>query len=288
MNTVILQFQKTGRPRLLYREKTKKITVFHIAASTAAKDKKNGGESRRRPLISPFSSAIIKKNYRKGRFSVENFIFITELIGTGAFAVSGAIVSIRKGLDIFGVIFCGIITALGGGVIRDVILSNLPPVMFCTYIYAVLAVLFAVATFLFARRYQTVFLNKGEYIDNINNFFDAVGLGSFTIIGIQTGLAMGYGDNAFFVLFLGMTTGCGGGILRDILVREIPFVLSKRIYAIASLLGGIIYYLMFVVFGIDEFIAVICGVAAVFFTRVLSSRFHWNLPKALSPKDGDQ
>ena len=282
MNTVILQFQKTGRPRLLYREKTKKITVFHIAASTAAKDKKKRRREPSPPLDIAFFICYNQKNYRKGRFSVENFIFITELIGTGA------IVSIRKGLDIFGVIFCGIITALGGGVIRDVLLSNLPPVMFCTYIYAVLAVLFAVATFLFARRYQTVFLNKGEYIDNINNFFDAVGLGSFTIIGIQTGLAMGYGDNAFFVLFLGMTTGCGGGILRDILVREIPFVLSKRIYAIASLLGGIIYYLMFVVFGIDEFIAVICGVAAVFFTRVLSSRFHWNLPKALSPKDGDQ
>lgn len=219
---------------------------------------------------------------------MEKFIFITELIGTCAFAVSGAIVSIRKSLDIFGVIFCGIITALGGGVIRDVLLSNLPPVMFCKYIYAVLAVLFAAATFFFARRYQNVFLNKGEYIDNINNFFDAIGLGAFTIIGIQTGLAMGYGDNAFFVLFLGMTTGCGGGILRDILVREIPFVLSKRVYAIASLLGGMIYYLMFVTLHVDEFIAVICGIVFIFLTRILSSKFRWNLPKAIQNNNKSQ
>ena len=288
MNTVILQFKKNRPSAPFVPRKSKKMTVFPMVASTAAKDKKTETRAVFTPLISTFSSDIIRKKLRKGRFSVENFIFITELIGTGAFAVSGAIVSIRKGLDIFGVIFCGIITALGGGVIRDILLSNLPPVMFCKYIYAVLAVLFSVATFLFARRYQMVFLNKGEYIDNINNFFDAVGLGSFTIIGIQTGLAMGYGDNAFFVLFLGMTTGCGGGILRDILVREIPFVLSKRIYAIASLLGGIIYYLMFVMLNVDEFIAVICGFVFIFLTRVLSSKFRWNLPKALQNNNDSQ
>lgn len=213
---------------------------------------------------------------------MENFIFITELIGTCAFAVSGAIVSIQKNLDIFGVIFCGIITALGGGVIRDVLLSNFPPVMFCKYIYAFLAALSAIATFLFARKYQNVFLNKMDFIDNINNLFDAVGLGAFTIIGIQTGIAMGYGDNVFFILFLGMTTGCGGGILRDVLVREIPFVLSKRIYAIASIFGGLLYYLMFVLFNLDEFLSVLCGIISIFVIRFLSSKYRWNLPKAIN------
>lgn len=213
---------------------------------------------------------------------MENFIFITELIGTCAFAISGAIVSIKKRLDIFGVIFCAVITALGGGVIRDILLSNLPPVMFCQYIYAFLATLSAIAAFLFARKYQRIFLTKIEVIDNINNFFDAIGLGSFTIIGIQTGFAMGYGDNIFFILFLGMTTGCGGGILRDVLVREIPFVLTKRIYAIASILGGLLYYLLFVTLKVDEFPAVICGVLFIFALRLLSSAFRWNLPKAIA------
>lgn len=211
---------------------------------------------------------------------MENFILITELIGTCAFAISGAIVSIQKQLDIFGVIFCAVITALGGGVIRDILLSNLPPVMFCQYIYAFLAALSAIATFLFARKYKEHFLSNVERIDHINNVFDAMGLGAFTVIGIQTAIAMGYEDNAFFVIFLGMTTGCGGGILRDILVREIPFILSKRIYALASIGGGILYYVMFVTFHIDEFFAVVCGVTSVFAIRMLSSRFRWNLPKA--------
>lgn len=211
---------------------------------------------------------------------MEQFILVLEIIGTCAFAISGAVVSINKHLDIFGVIFCGIITALGGGVIRDILLSNLPPAMFCNYIYAFFAVGSAVFTFCFARIVKNSFASKIKYIDRINNIFDAIGLGIFTIVGINTALAMGYADNPFFVIFLGMTTGCGGGLLRDILVREIPFILSEKIYAIASIFGGIVYYFMVVDFHLDPFLSVICGVALIFITRITSSVFHWDLPKA--------
>ena len=103
----------------------------------------------------------------------------------------------------------------------------------------------------------------------------------FTIVGINTALAMGYTDNPFFVIFLGMTTGCGGGLLRDILVREVPFILTEKIYAIASILGGIVYYLMVAVWLLDPFLSMICGTALIFLTRMVSSIFRWDLPKAI-------
>lgn len=211
---------------------------------------------------------------------MEHFILVLELIGTCAFAISGAVVSIRKHLDFFGVVFCGLITALGGGVIRDILLSNLPPAMFCNYIYAFFAVGSSILTFLFALAAKSSFESKSIHIDRINNTFDALGLGVFTIVGINTALSMGYTDNPFFVIFLGMTTGCGGGLLRDILVREVPFILTEKIYAIASILGGILYYLMVITLQVDDFLAVICSIAFIVMIRILSSILRWDLPKA--------
>ena len=90
-----------------------------------------------------------------------------------------------------------------------------------------------------------------------------------------------YTDNPFFVIFLGMTTGCGGGLLRDIFVREVPFILTEKIYAIASIFGGIVYYVMVAVLQLDPFLSVICGITLIFLTRIISSIFHWDLPKAI-------
>lgn len=212
---------------------------------------------------------------------MDSFIFTLEIIGTCAFAVSGAVVSIIKRLDLFGVLFCGLITALGGGVIRDILLSNLPPAMFCNYIYAFFAVGTALATFIFARIARTSFETRAEDIDRINNIFDAVGLGVFTIVGINIALSMGYTDNPFFVIFLGMTTGCGGGLLRDILVREVPFILTKKIYAIASILGGVLYYILVTELRCDSFFAVLIGIVFIVALRLLSTFFRWDLPKAI-------
>ena len=212
---------------------------------------------------------------------MEHFIFTLEIIGTCAFAVSGAVVSIIKRLDLFGVLFCGLITALGGGVIRDILLSNLPPAMFCNYIYAFFALGTALITFVFARIARNSFETRAEDIDRINNIFDAVGLGVFTIVGINIALSMGYTDNPFFVIFLGMTTGCGGGLLRDILVREVPFILTKKIYAIASILGGVLYYILVTKLCFDAFLSVIIGIVFIVALRLFSTLFHWDLPKAI-------
>lgn len=211
---------------------------------------------------------------------MNHFILILELIGTCAFAVSGAMVSIKKHLDVFGVIFCAIITAVGGGAIRDVLLSALPPAMFCNYIYVIFATASAVITFSFARVVKNSFEDKFKYIDRFNNIFDAIGLGIFTIVGINAALDAGYTDNPFFLVFLGMCTGCGGGLLRDILVREIPFILSEKIYAIASVFGGIVYYLMITIFHCNILLSVICSVTLIFLIRIISAIFRWDLPKA--------
>lgn len=211
---------------------------------------------------------------------MDQFIFILEILGTCAFAMSGAILGIFKQLDIFGVIFCGIITSLGGGVIRDMMLGNLPPVMFRNYIYAILAIIFSIVVFMIAKFRKTTFETDAQRMDSLINIFDAMGLGVFTIIGIDTAISSGYASNAFFTIFLGMTTGCGGGILRDIIVREIPMVFTKRIYAIASIVGGILYYFLFLYVHAPKSLSAVIAIISIFVLRICATVFRWHLPKA--------
>lgn len=212
---------------------------------------------------------------------METMILVLEIIGTCAFAVSGAVIGIKKRFDIFGVLLVGIITALGGGTIRDILLGNLPPAMFKNYIYLIFAVAICVLTFVIASILKNKFSENIIVIDKVNNIFDAVGLGVFTIVGINIAINSGFSANAFFVIFLGMTTGCGGGILRDVIISEVPFVLNKRVYAVASLAGGLLYYLLYVTFSLGDVIPVIAGILLIFALRILASVFRWDLPKAI-------
>lgn len=211
---------------------------------------------------------------------MSDIILILELLGTVAFAVSGAVAAMEKHFDIFGVIMCGIITALGGGTIRDVLLGSLPPAMFSHYIYLIFAVTTSVIAFIVAKILNTRFARNVKVIDKVNNVFDAVGLGVFTVVGINAAMQAGFTDNWFFTVFLGATTGCGGGILRDIIIREIPSVFTKRVYAVASLTGGALYYLLLVTFQVGNIISVSASIALIFTLRLLASVFRWDLPKA--------
>lgn len=211
---------------------------------------------------------------------MDKLVFFLEFVGTCAFSISGAVSGIHKRLDIFGVLFCAIITALGGGVIRDILLANLPPVMFREYIYVIIAVATTLPVFLLARRFKAYFIAHKDLANNIINVFDAAGLAVFTVVGMNTAISAGYGSNGFFVIFLGMTSGCGGGIIRDICLTEIPLVFAKRIYAVASIVGGLVYYLMFVTLGVYESVAAVSGMAVIFALRICATVFHWNLPKA--------
>lgn len=212
---------------------------------------------------------------------MDTVLLIFELIGTCAFAISGAVLAITKRFDIFGVIFSGILTALGGGTIRDLLLGNLPPAMFRNYIYLIFAVVTCVLTFVIASILKNKFSENIIVIDKVNNVFDAIGLGVFTIVGMNVAINNGFADNFFFVVFLGMTTGCGGGILRDAIIGEVPFVFRKRIYAVASIAGGIVYYLMHITFSQHVVFSAIIGIILIFVLRILASVFKWDLPKAI-------
>ncbi len=212
---------------------------------------------------------------------MDTMLLVLELIGTCAFAISGAVLGITKRFDIFGVIFSGIITALGGGTVRDLLLGNLPPAMFRNYIYLIFAVATCLLTFIIASILKNKFSENIVLIDKVNNIFDAIGLGVFTIVGMNVAINSGFSDNFFFVVFLGMTTGCGGGILRDAIVSEVPFVLRKRVYAVASIAGGIAYYVMYIMLHQGVVISSVVGITLIFALRILASVFKWDLPKAI-------
>lgn len=209
-----------------------------------------------------------------------DLIFLTlEIIGTVSFAVSGATVAISKKTDLFGVVFLGSITALGGGITRDVLLGHFPPRAFVNALYVVVAAITSVIVFLLAIIFKEKYTMRERVFENVNNVFDALGLGVFTVTGINAALSSGTEHSAFFAIFLGVTTGIGGGILRDLLSASVPSVLKKHIYALASITGGIIYYFL-VINGINKPLCVVVCVVTIFIIRILATVFKWNLPKA--------
>lgn len=208
---------------------------------------------------------------------MDKLIFALELIGVAAFAVSGAMVAIEKKADIFGVIFLAVTTALGGGVIRDVLLGQLPPKMFTSYVYLLVAALSAVIVFVDAYIRREKYRQNMGRLDSINNIFDSIGLAVFTVSGMN--MAMSVSENVVLILFLGMTTGVGGGMLRDMLTNAMPTVLRKRIYAVASLLGGGLYYTMYAL-NVNEALSAICGMLLIVVLRIMATVLKWNLPTA--------
>lgn len=212
----------------------------------------------------------------KAEFSL--FFFI-EVIGTIAFASSGAMVAIKKQLDLLGVIVLGVTTAVGGGMLRDIIIGNVPPALFQDPVYVLLAFFTVMILFIIVRLNQRILAGRSmETYEKVMNIFDAVGLGAFTVVGIDTAILSGYGEYHFLIIFLGVITGVGGGILRDIMAGQTPYVLRKHIYACASIAGAILYA------GLLEHIngnaAMLTGACSVVLIRLLATRFCWNLPTA--------
>ena len=202
-------------------------------------------------------------------------MFVLELIGAAAFAISGAMAAIKRKADIFGVVFLGVITALGGGVIRDVLIGQLPPKMFVSYAYLLASLLVSLIVFFDAYiRREKYFANKDK-LSEINNIFDAAGLAVFTISGMNT--AMGVSGNVILILTLGVITGVGGGMLRDMMTNTMPKVLRKRVYAVASLIGGALYYVLHLI-GVNDILSAVIGMVTIFVLRVLATVYKWNLP----------
>ncbi len=210
----------------------------------------------------------------------EILMLIMELLGTVAFAVSGTLVAAAAGLDLFGVLTVGAITAVGGGVIRDLIIGQIPPAIFSKPEILVLVLVTSLVVFIVAFINSKKIKDLRLKIERINIFFDALGLAAFSVTGVEVTCAAGYSDNAVLAVVLGVITGVGGGVLRDVLVNEKPYILVKHIYAVASLIGAVAYYLAGIYFG-NELIGTIISVLLTITIRMLAAKFRWNLPKVM-------
>ncbi|MEE1114908.1 MAG: TRIC cation channel family protein [Eubacterium sp.] len=171
-------------------------------------------------------------------------ILIMDLIGTAAFAISGAITAIRKNMDIFGVNILALITATGGGVLRDLLIGRTPPVMFRNPVYVIIALVTANIFFviMWSKRHYSIYVpEKHTHIFNTLLFwFDTLGLAAFTVDGVYAGVYSSDPRNVFLLVVLGILTAVGGGVFRDVLAAEMPYIFRKHIYALASLAGALL------------------------------------------------
>ncbi|MEU7475484.1 trimeric intracellular cation channel family protein [Lentzea sp. NPDC042327] len=192
-----------------------------------------------------------------------------ELIGIAVFAASGALAAVRARLDVFGVVILALTTALGGGIVRDVLLGVHPPTSLRTWPYLLVAGVTGVLVFWFSP--QVAKLRRSVLV------LDAVGLGLFVTSGTTTALTLGAPPYA--ACLVGMTTGIGGGALRDLLLREIPLVLRREIYAVAALAGAVV-----VAVGewarLPKGLVALAGAVLIITVRLVALWRKWNAPVA--------
>ena len=190
-----------------------------------------------------------------------------DLAGTAVFAMSGAWVGVKHRLDVFGVCVLAFVAGNAGGVLRDVLIGAVPPVAFDGWQYVTISILVGVIMFVWHPRLERL---QAPIL-----IFDAAGLGLFSVSGTQKALT--FGLDPVIAALLGMLTGIGGGMLRDVLVREIPTVLRKDLYALAALAGASV-----VVAGpllhVPPAAATIGGAALCFALRLVAIRRSWGLP----------
>lgn len=200
---------------------------------------------------------------------VDVFLLTLDLVGTFAFAISGATIGVRHRLDLFGVLVLAFATATFGGIVRDVLIGAMPPAALVNWIYLALSCLAGLITF---RWHAQV-----ECMRNPVQIFDAAGLAMFAVYGAEKALAFGVAP--FSAVLLGMVSGIGGGIARDILVNRTPVVLQAELYAVAAMAGALI-----VVggqrLGLPDGGLVIAGVLVCFGLRFMAIRYGWGLPVA--------
>ncbi|SDR91709.1 Uncharacterized membrane protein YeiH [Polaribacter sp. KT25b] len=195
-------------------------------------------------------------------------IYVLDILGTFAFAISGALVASDKKFDLFGVLIIAFVTAVGGGMLRDV-LMNAHPINWIgdlNYLWTILAAV--ILTFLFKSKIAP--LSKTMFL------FDTIGIGVFTLLGLKKGLL--FNLHPVVALIMGMISAVFGGVLRDVLTNKIPLIFQKEIYASACLAGGITY-LILNSFGVKENIIFVIAAFVIVIIRVIAVRFQLQLPK---------
>jgi uncharacterized membrane protein YeiH len=199
---------------------------------------------------------------------MEHEVFVlVDLLGTFAFAVSGAIAAEQKRLDLFGAFAVAHLTATGGGIFRDLCLGALPPVGISDWRYLACSA-FAAAVTIWAR----------AIVDRLQQpvlLFDSVGLGFFAVVGAHKALA--HGGNVELAVLLGTATAVGGGALRDVVLTRVPVILQREIYAVAALLGATVQVLLERA-ALSIALTPWLGAAVCFAFRFLAVRYAWSLP----------
>jgi len=205
---------------------------------------------------------------------METFAKLLELIGTLAFAASGALIAMKKRMDLLGVIVLGVITAVGGGILRDLILGITPPLAFRDPLCAIVAT--ATCVLLLIPWLRRKLMHNHKLFEMVLHIMDSIGLGIFTVMGIWNAMAFDPDRSTFLLVFVGVLTGVGGGMIRDVLAGNMPFILVKYIYACASLIGALACALLWKL--LPSYAAMTVGMLLVLIIRLLAGHYHWNLP----------
>jgi uncharacterized membrane protein YeiH len=199
-----------------------------------------------------------------------NILYLFDLIGTAAFAASGAWVGVRKHMDLFGVLVLGMVTAVGGGTLRDLLLGDIPPFSMkdANYIYI------AIGTSLI------VFFNRNRFkkFEKPLFYLDAIGLGTVVVIG--TTKALDFQMGPLSAIMMGVMTGTAGGMIRDVLADQVPLILRREIYASAAIAGGTLLVILDA-YGSPRALSAVLAAGTVITVRWLAIHYNWALPKAL-------
>ncbi len=201
-------------------------------------------------------------------------INVLDIIGTAFFAISGALSAMNKRLDLFGVFIIAGATAIGGGTIRDLLIGDQPVAWMTSLVYPITIFAGYLIALLFRKRLS--YLRKTFFI------FDTVGLAIFTIIGVEKGLQ--FGIEPFLCIMLGMMTGTFGGVIRDILINDVPLIFHKEIYALVSVIGGLLFIILYKM-EVENTITYILTVLTIIIIRTIVVRYNISLPTIYHDKN---
>ncbi len=209
-----------------------------------------------------------------GMETILHHVMWLEYLGTVAFAASGALVGLKKKMDIFGVMVLGLTTAVGGGALRDVLLGVTPPQMFRNPVYAIVAMV--AALLLFMKPVRKLAHTDSPAYDRIMFLADTLGLAIFTVVGVRTAREVCPEGGLFLQVFVGAVSAVGGGVLRDVMAGEPPYIFTKHIYAVASVAGALVCAILW---DANQIAAMAVGFVLVVVIRCLASHYRWNLPR---------
>lgn len=207
----------------------------------------------------------------------DTFILILEVIGTIAFAISGAMTAMERKLDILGVAILGVVTACGGGFIRDVCLANVPENIFKDSTYVIISLVTSLILFIIFYIKKDISITENKFYKNMLTLTDAIGLGVFVVIGANETIKLGY--NSFFIVcFMATITAVGGGVIRDISVNKIPNIFRKHLYALPTIIGSIFYYLLMKL-DFSSYLAIFIALLFIIVIRMLAYKYELSLPR---------